>query len=565
TVDGESVEITDGTFTVTDGVKLAGGKNKVFEVVLSGTYEAAEADWVAAGECEVEGEGNPKKGLFNKVTMEEDSDGPENNDACNPVSKDPLFKVKKDSAEAGAEAEGGKWTSAYTVTVTNDGEVEGTSKAVTDTPSVPEGFTVTGATVDGEAVEITDGTFTVTDGVKLAAGKDKVFEVVLSGTYEASKADWVAAGECEVEGEGNPKKGLFNKVTMEEDSDGPENNDACNPVSKDPSFKVKKDSGKDGAQAEGGKWTSAYTVTVTNDGEVAGTSKAVTDTPSVPEGFKLEGATVDGESVEITDGTFTVTDGVKLAGGKDKVFEVVLSGTYEAAEADWVAAGECEVDGEGNPKKGLFNKVTMEEDSDGPENNDACNPVSKDPLFKVKKDSAEAGAEAEGGKWTSAYTVTVTNDGEVAGTSKAVTDTPSVPEGFKLEGATVDGESVEITDGTFTVTDGVKLAGGKDKVFEVVLSGTYEAAEADWVAAGECEVDGEGNPKKGLFNKVTMEEDSDGPENNDACNPVSKDPSFKVKKDSAEAGAEAEGGKWTSAYTVTVTNDGEVAGTSKAV
>ncbi|PKY69378.1 hypothetical protein CYJ40_10990, partial [Brevibacterium ravenspurgense] len=101
------------------------------------------------------------------------------------MSKDPSFKVKKDSAEAGAEAENGKWTSAYTVTVTNDGEIAGTSKAVTDTPSVPEGFTVTGATVDGEAVEITDGTFTVTDGVKLAAGKDKVFEVVLSGTYEA--------------------------------------------------------------------------------------------------------------------------------------------------------------------------------------------------------------------------------------------------------------------------------------------------------------------------------------------------------------------------------------------
>ncbi|MDO7035285.1 hypothetical protein, partial [Pseudomonas sp. DKN 2792] len=121
---------------------------------------------------------------------------------------------------------------------------------MTDTPSVPEGFTVTGATVDREAVEITDGTFTVTDGVELAAGKDKVFEVVLSGTYEADKADWVAVGECEVEGEGNPKKGLFNKVAMEGDSDGPENNDACNPVSKDPAFKVKKDSASAGAQAE---------------------------------------------------------------------------------------------------------------------------------------------------------------------------------------------------------------------------------------------------------------------------------------------------------------------------
>ncbi|WP_416212931.1 hypothetical protein [Pseudoglutamicibacter cumminsii] len=565
TVDGTEVELVDGSFTVTDGVKLAAGKDKVFEVVLSGTYDAASADWVAVGECDITGEGDPAKGLFNKVAMEGDSDGPENNDACNPVSKDPSFKVKKDSAEAGAKAADGEWTSAYTVTVTNDGEVAGTSKPVTDTPSVPEGFTVTGATVDGEAVEITDGVFTVTDGVKLAAGKDKVFEVVLSGTYEAGKADWVAVGECDITGEGDPAKGLFNKVAMEGDSDGPENNDACNPVSKDPSFKVKKDSAEAGAKAEGGEWTSAYTVTVTNDGEVAGTSKAVTDTPSVPEGFTVTGATVDGEAVEITDGVFTVTDGVKLAAGEDKVFEVVLSGTYEAGKADWVAVGECDITGEGDPAKGLFNKVAMEGDSDGPENNDACNPVSKDPSFKVKKDSAEAGAKAEGGEWTSAYTVTVTNDGEVAGTSKAVTDTPSVPEGFTVTGATVDGEAVEITDGVFTVTDGVKLAAGEDKVFEVVLSGTYEAGKADWVAVGECETEGEGNPAKGLFNKVTMEEESDGPENNDACNPVSKDPSFKVKKDSAEAGAKAADGEWTSAYTVTVTNDGEIDGTSKAV
>ncbi|WP_219930472.1 DUF11 domain-containing protein, partial [Pseudoglutamicibacter cumminsii] len=565
-VDGETVELVDGSFTITDGVKLAAGKDKVFEVVLSGTYDAASVDWVAVGECDITGEGNPAKGLFNKVAMEDDYDGLENNDACNPVSKDPKFSVKKDSAQAGAKAENGEWTSAYTVTVTNDGEIAGTSKAVTDIPSVPEGFTLEGATVDGEAVEITDGTFTVTDGVKLAAGKDKVFEVVLSGTYDAASVDWVAVGECELEGEGNPAKGLFNKVAMEDDSDGPESNDACNPVSKDPVFKVKKDSAEAGATATEGEWTSAYTVTVTNDGEIAGTSKAVTDIPSVPEGFKLEGATVDGEAVEITDGTFTVTDGVKLAAGKDKVFEVVLSGTYDAASVDWVAVGECELEGEGNPAKGLFNKVAMEDDSDGLENNDACNPVSKDPKFSVKKDSAEAGAKAADGEWTSAYTVTVTNDGEVAGTSKAVTDTPSVPEGFTVTGATVDGEAVEITDGTFTVTDGVKLAAGKDKVFEVVLSGTYEAGKADWVAVGECDVTGEGNPDKGLFNKVTMEDDSDGPENNDACNPAGKDPSFAVKKDADTTSVvTSEGKTWKATYTVTVSNTGDIAGTSQAV
>ena len=524
TVDGEAVEITDGTFTVTDGVKLAAGENKQFEVVLSGTYEAGKADWVAVGECETEGEGNPDKGLFNKVAMEGDSDGPENNDACNPVSKDPLFKVKKDSGKAGAKAENGEWTSAYTVTVTNDGEVAGTSKPVTDTPSVPEGFKITGATVDGKAVELVDGSFTVTDGVKLAAGKDKVFEVVLSGTYEAGKADWVAVGECELEGEGNPAKGLFNKVTMEDDSDGPENNDACNPVGKDPSFAVKKDADTTSVvTSEGKTWKATYTVTVSNTGDIAGTSQAVTDTPSVPKGFAVTGATVDGEAVEITDGTFTVTEGVKLAAGQAKTFTVTLTGDVAKSGVAWLAVAECELEGEGNPAKGLFNKVAMEGDSDGPENNDACVPVVKEgePIFKVKKNAdTKSVSTAEGKTWQAVYSVTVSNAGDAAGTSKAVIDTPSVPEGFTVTGAEVDGKAVEITDGSFTVTEGVKLKAGKAKTFTVTLIGDVAKSGVDWAAAAECELTGEGNPAKGLFNKVTMENDSDGPDNNDACVPV---------------------------------------------
>ena len=473
-------------------------------------------------------EPTPVSGQQYKVTIPEYSAKGPANVSCiytnTPVAKDPSFKVKKDSAEAGATAADGEWMSAYTVTVTNDGEVAGTSKAVTDTPSVPEGFTITGATVDGTEVEITDGVFTVTDGVKLAAGEDKVFEVVLSGTYEAGKADWVAVGECELEGEGNPAKGLFNKVAMEGDSDGPENNDACNPVSKDPSFKVKKDADtKSVVTSEGKTWKATYTVTVSNTGVVAGTSKAVTDTPSVPEGFTISGATVDGEAVEITEGTFTVTEGVKLKAGKAKTFTVTLTGDVAKSGVNWVAVGECETVGEGNPAKGLFNKVTMEGDSDGPENNDACVPVIKEgkPAFKVKKDAdTKSVATAEGKTWKAVYSVTVSNVGDAAGTSKAVTDTPSVPEGFTVTGAEVDGKAVELVDGSFTVTEGVKLKAGKAKTFTVTLIGDVAKSGVDWAAAAECELTGEGNPAKGLFNKVAMEDDSDGSENNDACVPV---------------------------------------------
>ena len=311
--------------------------------------------------------------------MEGDSDGPENNDACNPVSKDPSFAVKKDAdTKSVVTSEGKTLKATYTVTVSNTGDIAGTSKTVTDTPSVPDGFAITGATVDGEAVEITDGTFTVTEGVKLKAGKAKTFTVTLTGDVAKSGVNWVAVAECETVGEGNPAKGLFNKVAMEDDSDGPENNDACVPVIKEgePAFKVKKDADtKSVATDEGKTWKAVYSVTVSNVGDAAGTSKAVTDTPSVPEGFTVTGAEVDGKAVELVDGSFTVTEGVKLKAGKAKTFTVTLVGDVAKSGVDWAAAAECELTGEGNPAKGLFNKVAMEDDSDGPDNNDACVPV----------------------------------------------------------------------------------------------------------------------------------------------------------------------------------------------
>ncbi|MCT2228040.1 hypothetical protein M3D53_10255, partial [Dermabacter hominis] len=62
---------------------------------------------------------------------------------------------------------------------------------------------------------------------------------------------------------------------MAGDSDGEGNNTACTTVEKAPKFAVKKESGK--ASAVNGKWSSTYTVTVTNTGVLAGKSAAVAD------------------------------------------------------------------------------------------------------------------------------------------------------------------------------------------------------------------------------------------------------------------------------------------------
>ena len=405
------------------------------------------------------------------------------------------------------------------MTVTNTGVLAGKSAAVVDTPSVPAGFQVEKATVQqddaGEATEVAlgDGSFTVTDGVELAPGESKSFTVVVSGSFDPARVKESEVLQCAGDG-AEGAHGFVNDVTLDGDSDGEGNNTACTTVEKAPKFAVKKEASGE-ASAVNGKWSSTYTVTVTNTGVLAGKSAAVADTPSVPAGFSLTNATVEGADVALADGSFTVTDGVELAPGESKAFTVVVSGSYRPADVDWTAAGQCGADG-AEGAHGFVNMVAMPGDTDGEDNNTACNTVTKDPAFAVKKESGKA--SAVNGEWSSTYTVTVTNTGERAGKSAAVVDTPSVPAGFTVTGATVDGKRVAVKDGSFTVTDGVELGLGDAKSFTVVVQGSY-SAKADWAKASRCDADGTAS---GLFNQVSMPGDSDGAANNTACNTVEK-------------------------------------------
>lgn len=214
--------------TIADDVEIKPNEVHTYTVsfVVAGVSSIAAED----RECEA-APGGPGKGFFNQAILNP-GDGQITDEDCGdvPTPKFPEFAVQKDKAQAAASiGDDGKWSADYTVTVKNTGSLKGTSAAVVDTPSVPGGFTVTGAAVDGANVDIADGKFTVADGVELEPGESKAFAVTLSGDYSADSADWKAAGECDVTGEGDPSKGFFNRVAMDGDSDGPENNDACVP------------------------------------------------------------------------------------------------------------------------------------------------------------------------------------------------------------------------------------------------------------------------------------------------------------------------------------------------
>ena len=166
----------------------------------------------------------------------------------------------------------------------------------------------------------------------------------------------------------------------------------------------------------------------------------------------------------------------------------------------------------------------MDGDSDGSENNIACVSVTPPSDFRVEKSTEQkpivlSKAQLAGDKSVAVeYAVTVTNDGRRAGVFPDVTDIPAERAGFEVAGVTVDGKPV----GKPYVIAGEELAVGESKTFAVVVE--YKVADADsveWEQVNECVAsEGGQDPERGLFNKVTMDGDSDGSENNIACVPV---------------------------------------------
>lgn len=155
------------------------------------------------------------------------------------------FAVEKNAAtEGGWAPEGdpklidadGNVTLDYQVTVTNTGSVAFAHPEVTDTFTVPAGFTVTAVVLNETPLEFaTNGnevTFNLPAGDSaLEPEAQAVYTIQITMNAEIlGDVDWEAIGQCDTSAGGDPSKGSFNLVTMDGDSDGVENNDACIPV-----------------------------------------------------------------------------------------------------------------------------------------------------------------------------------------------------------------------------------------------------------------------------------------------------------------------------------------------
>ena len=155
----------------------------------------------------------------------------------------PKLRVQK-SIEANGGANGATTFNVdYKIVATNDGSLAANTGKLTDKPDFAKGLEIQSAKIaetqagldSASNATATNGVYTLTDGVELAAGATKEYWIRFAVVRNPAAAGYNEADlACSINGNNElaPGKGLFNEVLAEngKDSDGTSNNKACGPT-----------------------------------------------------------------------------------------------------------------------------------------------------------------------------------------------------------------------------------------------------------------------------------------------------------------------------------------------
>ena len=155
----------------------------------------------------------------------------------------PKLRVQK-SIEANGGANGAtSFNVDYKIVATNDGSLAANTGKLTDKPDFAKGLEIQSAKIaetqagldSASNATATNGVYTLTDGVELAAGATKEYWIRFAVVRNPAATGYNEADlACSVNGNNElaPGKGLFNEVLAEngKDSDGSSNNKACGPT-----------------------------------------------------------------------------------------------------------------------------------------------------------------------------------------------------------------------------------------------------------------------------------------------------------------------------------------------
>ena len=455
----------------------------------------------------------------------------------------------------------------YDLTVTNPSKTAPLQYTLTDTPAFPSGVTINSVTATGPGAETYTGDLVglqthLAAERKLAAGATATVKLVLNVTGSTGGVPAPATPEECVAPDADGTGAMHNTAAVTSNG-ATRSDDDCASLPKMPTFAVRKEnaSGPQGASVvrnPDGSYTASYRVTVTNTSDVAGPVIAqVADTVTLPASADIIGITVteqgvadraiDGAAAATSSHSFVLAQaytGPELAPAGTRTFGVQVTFTVSTAEPfdDTVYTDTTDVSA--TEPKALYNLVSMEGDTDGPDNDYAYQTAS--PKLRIEKTITQNGALAHQPGMTALtlftvdYTITVTNDGILAQSTGPITDALDYAPGLVIEKVWASGTVAELgTDaalasptpvngGEFTLSQGVLVAPGGTATFHVRTQVRLDTAATDYdetQLACAAATDGGYTAGQGLFNEVRIaaERDSDGSANNTACGPVNPD------------------------------------------
>lgn len=155
----------------------------------------------------------------------------------------PKLRVQKTIENNGGANGATSFNVDYKIVATNDGSLAANTGKLTDKPDFAKGLEIQSAKIaetqagldSASNATATNGVYTLTDGVELAAGATKEYWIRFAVVRNPAAAGYNEANlACSVNGNNEfaPGKGLFNEVLAEngKDSDGTSNNKACGPT-----------------------------------------------------------------------------------------------------------------------------------------------------------------------------------------------------------------------------------------------------------------------------------------------------------------------------------------------
>ena len=155
----------------------------------------------------------------------------------------PKLRVQKSIEANGGENGATSFNVDYKIVATNDGSLAANTGKLTDKPDFAKGLEIQSAKIaetqagldSASNATATNGVYTLTDGVELAAGATKEYWIRFAVVRNTAAAGYNEVDlACSVNGNNEfaPGKGLFNEVLAEngKDSDGTSNNKACGPT-----------------------------------------------------------------------------------------------------------------------------------------------------------------------------------------------------------------------------------------------------------------------------------------------------------------------------------------------